>query len=144
VFRNDSTTETERVIMRTLLVALVVLFVGTAAQAQAPPASGPADLMPAPAEVVWQAGHLVLNGAVGSSGPADPRVEAARDRARARLSALGLRPPSRRPGQATLVLRWQNPGLPVQAVGEDESYTLTVRPRQAGLEAATPLGIVGG
>ena len=130
--------------MRTLRVALPLLLAGTAVHAQATAASGPADLMPVPAEVVWQSGRLVLNGAVGSSGPADPRVEAAVDRAMARLSALGLRPPSRRPRQATLVLKWQGAGLPVQAVGEDESYTLTVTPRQAVLEAGTPLGILWG
>jgi len=55
-----------------------------------------------------------------------------------------MRAPSRRPRSATLVLRWQNAGLPVQAVGEDESYTLTVTPRQAVIEAPTPLGILWG
>src|SRR5438034_1140005 len=36
------------------------------------------------------------------------------------------------------------PAVPVQALGEDESYTLTVTPRQAVLEAGTPLGILWG
>ena len=131
--------------MRTLLVALLLVLAAAArAQAPAAPAAGPADLMPFPAEVVWQSGRLVLNGAVGSSGPADPRVDAAKDRAMARLFALGLRAPSRRPQQATLVLRWQSAGLAVQATGEDESYTLTVTPRQATIEAPTPLGILWG
>ena len=128
----------------TLLAALPLLLAGAAARAQAVAPSGPADLMPAPADVVWQSGRLVLDGSVGSSGPADPRVDAAVDRAVTRLSALGMRAPSRRPRSATLVLRWQNAGLPVQAVGEDESYTLTVTPRQAVIEAPTPLGILWG
>ena len=135
--------------MRTLLVALPVLLAGAAARAQSPVAGGPADLMPAPAEVVWQSGRLPLDAkmTVATSGPADPRVPAAWGRALARLQALGVRPTSSRPAdekKATLVLRWQNAGAPVQAVGEDESYTLTVTPRRAVLEAGTPLGILWG
>jgi len=128
---------------------LPVLLAGTAVHAQAPAASGPADLMPVPAEVVWQKGQLPLDAkmTVATLGPADPRVTAAWGRALARLQALGVRPASTRPAherRATIVLRWQNAGLPVQAVGEDESYTLAVTPRQAVLEAPTPLGILGG
>jgi hexosaminidase len=135
--------------MRTLLVALPLLLAGTAVHAQAPAASGPVDLMPAPAEVVWQSGRLPLDTkmTVATLGPADPRVPAAWARALARLQALGVRPASARPAdarKATLVLRWQGVGAPVQAVGEDESYTLTVRPRQAVLEAGTPLGVIWG
>jgi hexosaminidase len=136
-------------IMRTLLFALPVLFAGTAARAQPSSASGPADLMPAPAEVVWQKGQLPLDAkmTVATRGPADPRVAAGWGRARARLEALGVRPAPSRPAderKATLVLRWQNAGAPVQALGEDESYTLTVTPRQAVIEAPTPLGILWG
>ena len=142
--------------MRTLLVALPVLLAGTAVHAQAPAASGPADLMPVPAAVVWQKGQLPLDAkmTVATRGPADPRVTAAWERALARLRALGvgtakaapLAPPSSMKDErkATLVLRWQSAGAPVQAVGEDESYTLTVTPRQALLEAPTPLGILWG
>jgi hexosaminidase len=142
--------------MRTLLVVLPVLLAGTAAHAQAPAASGPADLMPVPADVVWQGGRLALDAkmTVATRGPADPRVTAAWERALARLRALGvgtakrapLTPPSSMKDErkATLVLRWQSAGAAVQAVGEDESYTLTVTPRQAVLEAGTPLGILWG
>jgi hexosaminidase len=135
--------------MRTLLVALAFVVIGTAARAQAPEATGPADLMPVPAEVVWQKGQLPLDAkmTVATIGPADARVGAAWSRALARLNALGGRTASARPAdarKATIVIRWQNAGLPVQAVGEDESYTLTVTPRQAVLEAPTPLGILWG
>jgi hexosaminidase len=142
--------------MRTLLVALPVLFAGTVVHAQAPAATGPADLMPVPAEVVWQSGRLPLDAkmTVATRGPDDPRVTAAWGRALARLQALGVKaakatplaPPSSMKDErkATLVLRWQAAGAPVQAVGEDESYSLTVTPRQAVLEAGTPLGILWG
>jgi hexosaminidase len=130
--------------MRTLFVALPLLLAGAAAEAQSVASSGPADLMPVPAEVVWQSGRLVLDGSVSSAGPEDARVRAALDRYRARLRGLGIRWPSGRPKGTTLVLRWQSAGVPVQAVGEDESYTLTVTPRQAVLEAPTPLGILWG
>jgi len=141
--------------MRTLLVALPVFLAGAAVHAQAPAASGPADLMPVPAEVVWQGGRLPLDAkmTVATRGPADPRVPAALERALVRLRALGvatarapLAPPNSMKDErkATLVLRWQSAGAPVQAVGEDESYTLTVTARQAVLEAPTPLGILWG
>jgi hexosaminidase len=130
--------------MKTLLVALPLLLAGPAAQAQAVVPDGLTDLMPVPAEVVWQSGKLVFDGSRSSTGPEDPRVQAAIDRAMARLIALGMRAPARRPKGTTLVLRWQSAGLPVQAAGEDESYTLTVTPRQAVLEAPTPLGILWG
>jgi len=134
--------------MRTLFV-LPLLLAGAAAEAQTGISSGPADLMPVPAEVVWQSGRLPLDAkmTVARRGLADPRVDAAWGRALARLQALGVRPASARPAderKATLLLKWQSTGLPVQAVGEDESYTLTVTPRQAVLEAPTPLGILWG
>src|SRR5207245_1205470 len=83
---------TERVKMRTLLVVLPVLLAGTAVHAQAPAVSGPADLMPVPAEVVWQKGQLPLDAkmTVATAGPADPRVQAALERALVRLRALGV------------------------------------------------------
>ena len=78
--------------MRTLLVVLPVLLAGTAVHAQAPAVSGPADLMPVPAEVVWQKGQLPLDAkmTVATAGPADPRVQAALERALVRLRALGV------------------------------------------------------
>jgi len=137
--------------MRTLAVALAVLLAGTVLRAQppAPGPSGPADLMPLPAEVVWQSGRLPLDAKMtaATAGPADSRVTEAWNRALTRLQAMGVRPASAKPGdprKATIVLRWQNAGLPVQAVGDDESYTLTVTPRQATIDAPTPLGIIWG
>lgn len=140
--------------MRTLLVALPVFLavLAVAAEAQAPPSAGPPDLMPAPAEVIWQSGRLPLDAklTVATQGPADPRVQAAWARALLRLQALGVHPartarPSRfTPARATVLLRWQSAGAPVPAVGEDESYVLTVTPRQALIDSPTPLGIVWG
>ena len=69
--------------MRTLFVALPVLFAGTVVHAQTPAATGPADLMPVPAEVVWQSGRLPLDAkmTVATRGPDDARVSAALERA---------------------------------------------------------------
>ncbi len=94
--------------MRTLVVALAVLVAGTVVHAQAPAPTGPADLMPLPAEVVWQGGRLPLDAkmTVAMAGPADPRVAAAWNRALTRLQALGVRPASARPAdvkKATIV-----------------------------------------
>jgi hexosaminidase len=134
-------------LMRLLLAALPLLC-ATAVEAQAPPASGPADLMPIPLEAVWQSGRLLLDAkaTVATVGPPDGRVTSAWARAQSRLQAMGIHAlsPVRTPERATLVLRWQGAGAPVQAVGEDESYSLTVTPRQAVLEAPTPLGIIWG
>jgi hypothetical protein len=80
--------------MRTLVVALAVLLAGTVLRAQESAPSGPADLMPLPAEVVWQAGRLPLDAkmTVATAGPADPRVAAAWNRVLTRLQAMGVRP----------------------------------------------------
>ena len=135
--------------MKILVAALAFLSAAAVLHAQASAGSGPADLMPLPAEVVWQGGRLPLDAkmTVATAGPADSRVTEAWNRALTRLQALGVRPASARPAdprKAAIVLRWQSAGLPVQAVGEDESYTLTVTPRQATIDAPTPLGILWG
>jgi hexosaminidase len=106
------------------------------------------DLMPAPAQIEWQAGQLAVDRkfSLGSTGTADPRIDAALARARRRLetqAGLTLAP---RPGgaQASLVVQAAAGSQAVQAVGEDESYELTVTPRQARITAPTPLGVLAG
>jgi hexosaminidase len=137
----------------TLVCSFAVL--GTAfwpqpAPAQAAPAASAAhDLMPSPEWLEWQSGRLVVNDGftIGLVGVADPRLEAAAQRTLARLQALTgsrLRPRPVRGRNATLVLDAVAAGLPVQAVGEDESYELTVTSRRARIIAPNALGVLRG
>jgi hexosaminidase len=106
------------------------------------------DLMPAPVSLEWQPGQLVVDRrfSVASVGTADRRIEAALTRAHRRLEAQsGSSLPARAGGaKATLVVEAAAAGQPVQQVGEDESYELTVTPRQAHITAPTPLGVLHG
>src|SRR5258708_2492650 len=127
---------------------LALAMMAAASNAAAEEARAGHDLMPAPVQLEWQSGQLAVDRkfSLGSAGTADPRIDAALARARRRLEAtagLSLAP---RPGgsQASLVVQAAGPSQAVQAVGEDESYDLTVTPRQARLSAPTPLGVLRG
>jgi hexosaminidase len=105
--------------------------------------------MPAPERLEWQTGHLVLDArfSIASVGASEPRLEAARKRVKARVEAVtGLRLAGGDSGgkNSTLLLDAAAAGLPVQELGEDESYELVVTPRQARLTAPNPLGILRG
>jgi hexosaminidase len=106
------------------------------------------DLMPVPVKVEWQTGRLVVarGFTVASVGAPDTRLEEALGRLRGRLaSQTGLVLGAAGAGaKATLVVNVAGSGLPVQAVGEDESYTLAVTPKQARLDAPTTLGALRG
>jgi hexosaminidase len=103
------------------------------------------DLMPAPAQLEWAAGELVVTESfrVTSAGVADDRIDSAMRRTRGRLESLlgrSLEPA----GEPVLTLVAAAPGLPVQSPAEDESYRLEVTPQGARLEAPSPLGILHG
>ena len=105
------------------------------------------DLMPAPVRLEWQTGQLVVDRrfTLGSVGTADPRIDAALARARERLQSPGLVLSPRPAGaKATLVVEATGGGKAVQEVGEDESYELTVSPKQARITAPDPLGVLRG
>jgi hexosaminidase len=107
------------------------------------------DLMPAPQKVELQAGHLAVDRGftVASVGAPDARLDEALERLRSRVASqtgLALAAGRGSGAGATLVVKSGGPGLPVQAVGEDESYTLTVTPKQARLDAPTTLGVLRG
>ena len=105
------------------------------------------DLMPAPQKVEFQAGHLAVDRgfSIGAMGAADPRLDDALGRLRERLAArTGLTVARGAGAKASLVVKSGGPGLAVQAVGEDESYTLAVTPKQASLDAPTTLGVLRG
>jgi hexosaminidase len=114
----------------------------------APPAAGAHDLVPAPQTLEWRPGRLVVDAKItlAARGPGDARVAAALERFRQRLSAqagLALRAPLAR-GEATIVFEAAAAGRPVQEVGEDESYELTVDQKRVRLSAATSLGVLRG
>ena len=109
------------------------------------------DLMPAPERLEWQPGRLALDArttvAISGGAADEPRMRAAKTRLLARLEAqtgLKLRAGQAPADAAAVVLEAAEAGLPVQAVTEDESYELTVTPRQARVKAANPLGVLRG
>lgn len=108
------------------------------------------DLLPVPATFEWRNGRLALDTTltVAIRGFADGRLRRAVDRALHRLEdRTGLtfaRAPAADSGMATLVVRADGPGMPVQGVEEDESYTLTVDARQVDLHAPTVVGVIRG
>jgi hexosaminidase len=138
--------------MRQHTAARVVLTLGAlTVSAAALRAQGRADhdLMPAPQTLEWGSGRLVVDGrfTVAAAGVDDGRVAPAVERFRSRLATLAglaLPPPAARGRAATLVVEAAAAGLPVQAVGEDESYELTVDARQARLRAPNALGVLRG
>lgn len=124
------------------LAVVLALLAGRAA------AESNHDLMPAPERLHWGSGALVLNGkfTVATAGVADPRIDLALARLRARLGSQTGLTLTDRPGgaNATLVVEAAAASPAVQVVGEDESYRLTVTSRQARLVAPNPLGVFRG
>jgi hexosaminidase len=115
------------------------------------PACAAPTLMPLPAKLTPGTGRLAINQSfrVALSGPSDePRVHASALRLITRLAAQTGMPLN--PGfesdatKATLVIAWSSDGLPVQALGEDESYHLTADSNQARIQAPNALGALRG
>ena len=107
------------------------------------------DLMPAPQTLEWRAGRLPVDArfTMALRGADDGRAAAAALRFHARVAAqTGVRlPPVAKAGAAaTLVIESAAAGRPLPAVGDDESYELTVDARQARLTAPNPLGALRG
>ncbi len=132
----------------TLVLTGTLLSLGGGARAQEP-AAGTHDLMPVPARLEWRDGRLPVDArfTMAATGAPDPRTDAALRRTRARLEGLtGLRLPAVpvRPERAVLVVETKAAGRPVQSLEEDESYELTVSPRQVLLVAGNPLGVLRG
>ncbi len=115
------------------------------------PACAAPTLMPLPAKTTPGTGRLAVTQSfrVALSGPSDePRVHASALRLVSRLAAQTGMPfnPALEPDatKATLVIAWSSDGLPVQALGEDESYHLTVDSNQARIQAPNALGALRG
>ncbi len=106
----------------------------------------PLSLMPVPAKVTRGEGALTIdqNFHVALTGFDEPRLRHASNRLVEYLSkATGISMPSDN-GTGTLVIHCGQASKPVQAFGEDESYTLTVDSKQARLDAPNPLGVLRG
>lgn len=107
-------------------------------------------LMPIPAEIEFRAGRLPLNAKfrIAVIGPKDNRLQAAVARARKRVEIrTGLKLKSRAAGEiveATLLINCKAPAQTYPILGEDETYSLIVSPRQAVLSAETALGALRG
>src|ERR1019366_5523484 len=105
-------------------------------------------LMPLPAQLSLGSGELPLNStfAVETPGKSDVRLTDAIDRAVRRIEmAAGLRHAGRGVAGATpLVVNVDHPSSAVQSLDEDESYSLSVTPSGARIEAPTDLGAMHG
>lgn len=110
----------------------------------------PLNVMPWPAKLTLGQGRLPIDQtfSVSSAGPSDPRLNAAVARLFAQLSRQTGMPIRENkpdnPAKATLVIRCESPGAPVQKVNEDESYRLEITSTQARLTAPNPLGVLRG
>ncbi len=127
--------------MKPLYLALALCAFAFAQQPQP-------DLMPYPTSISLAAGRLAIGGGfrVGVTGYDEPRIRAAAGRLVARLArktGIPLRAEIAG-GDATLVVECERASLPVQEVGEDESYSLEVTSSGARLRAPLPLGLLRG
>jgi hexosaminidase len=106
------------------------------------------NVVPAPSSMQVGTGHLAINGSfsVAISGHGDVILEHGVQRFSAQLSRQTgmLLKPTAEGGNATLLIRAERGSEPVEKLGEDESYELTVTESEAKLTAPNPLGILHG
>ena len=105
-------------------------------------------LMPQPVELSAETGELALNSTFAVETPkvSDARLTGAIARAVRRIEMnAGLRHAGKgvTPG-VKLVVKVDRPGDPVQSIDEDESYSMTVTPAGAEVDAATDVGAMHG
>jgi hexosaminidase len=133
------------------LLIMVFALISSAATSQAPQVTPPViNVMPMPATVTPLEGRLVVsrNFLVGSDGDSEPRLQRAvqrfvRDLAR-RTGYFVSDPTADDLGHKNLRIHVDHASEPVQDLGEDESYTLTVTGAGAKLTAPNPLGVMRG
>lgn len=107
------------------------------------------SLMPVPSSLQVGDGQLLLDSkfSLSEQGFTDERLEHAIDRALYRLDArtgLTLSRVREKNPTSTLVIRTDRPGMKIQGLAEDESYTLETNPKQAVLHAHTVVGALHG
>src|SRR4051794_25595841 len=119
---------------------LAIMLSGCAAFAADP------NLMPLPSSYTPGSGRLAITQGfrVSLDGYTEPRLERAVSRMIDRLTrqtgmpfVAGLAPA----GQGTLTITTRQASEPMQKLGEDESYSLTVTAQDAKLSASNPLGV---
>ena len=109
-------------------------------------------LLPLPVEVKWGEGEFNLSSGYGIKiqGPPDSRIGPALKRfvarvaQRTKVQGVGDLSQASGPLPPSIFIEYQNAGLPVQSVREDESYTLEVTTQKAMLSAPNPLGVLHG
>jgi hexosaminidase len=108
------------------------------------------NLMPLPAHATPADGKLAVNQSfrIALAGYREPRLERAALRLIQHLERITGMPLAHElassAAEATLEIATTGPSLPVQKLGEDESYRLEVTPAHARLTAANPLGALHG
>ncbi|HEX8139207.1 MAG TPA: family 20 glycosylhydrolase [Pyrinomonadaceae bacterium] len=138
------------------VILLLFLTVNLSAQQQpSPPPEALAQqrqhhLMPVPASLSFQPGKLALSSSftVAVVGHSDARLQGAVRRMLRRLEdRTGFVLPRAQAGDpalATLLIECKEAGPAMPALGEDESYTLSVTEQQAALRAQTVVGVLRG
>ena len=131
-----------------LLPTLAALFIFCASNTRADSPTPTLPMMPLPAQAQVGTGSFVIDGgfAIKSSGYSEPRLERAEQRFLDRLTTKsGIQFHPQPPGTTPhFFIQTTGPSKPVQQLGEDESYTLTVTAQDVHLSAANPLGILHG
>ena len=142
--------------MRKFFFALLLLtifpaasFAQTAQSTTTPGAAPSLKLMPMPSTVQPGTGELPITYtfSIQLKGYTEPRLERASARFMhelAGVTGLSIGTATADTTKPMLVATTDHASLPVQDVGEDESYTLDVTPTQATLHAANPLGTMHG
>src|SRR6266481_2812394 len=132
-----------------LFLSSALLFVGTtAAQSQTGQMQSTRQLMPVPAHSTFHDGRLAIDSGftVTVCDSAGPRAQHGVDRALRRLegrTGFTFARDSAKPSPVLAVCS-KEPGAKVQALGEDESYSLKIDPKHAELRAETDIGILRG
>lgn len=121
----------------------LALLTVTAATAAVTPA-----LMPWPAQYTASQGELAISPAFSiafTTREFNPVLQNAATRLKDRVSRqTGIQFTESPSGQPTLRVKYGKPSQAVQALGEDESYTLSIKPSGATLTAPTSLGVLRG
>jgi hexosaminidase len=129
-----------------LVVVGTLLLVSPLAVGQA---QGQRNVMPIPFSVQLGTGQLMITRSfsVAVSGFHDQTLDQGVQRFLAQLSrqtGMLLNPTSAQPGNATLLIQAEHSSEPVERLGENESYELSVSESGAKLTAPNPLGILHG
>jgi len=134
----------------TIPVFAILLFSVTSARLADAQVQSSLNLMPVPANLQMGMGQLVVDASfsVAINGPRDPLLQGAVDRfladLRRQAGMLALDMKVGDVSAATLVVSTEHPSKNVQALGEDESYSLEINASGAKVTAPTSLGAIHG